>query len=43
MAHFKQLQDIKEKHKKDIMAQYFNYGFDEGSLKQYIGQQVQKR
>jgi len=34
------IQKMKERRKKEIMAQYFNYGFNEEGFKKYINQQV---
>ena len=36
------IQYHKERNKKEVLAQYFNYGFVEESFKTYINQQVQK-
>ena len=36
------IQHLKERNKKELLAQYFNYGFDETTYKTYINQQVHK-
>ena len=36
------IQHLKERNKKEVLAQYFNYNFDEAQLKTYINQQIQK-
>ena len=34
------IQHLKERNKKEVMAQYFNYSFNEETYKTYINQQV---
>ena len=34
------IQHLKERNKKEVMAQYFNYSFNEEAYKTYINQQV---
>ena len=34
------IQHLKERNKKEVMAQYFNYSFSEETYKTYINQQV---
>lgn len=36
------IQHLKERNKKELLCQYFNYGFDEATFKTYINQQVHK-
>lgn len=36
------IQHLKERNKKEVLARYFNYNFDEASFKTYINQNVQK-